>query len=421
MYALVDCNNFYVSCERLFRPDLKGRPVVVLSNNDGCAVSRSQEAKDLGVAMGQPWFQLQELAKRHGIVAFSSNYALYADLSERVMSVLRDMAPRIEVYSIDESFLDIAGITDREQLGRQIRERVVRWVGIPVCVGIGATKTRAKLANHIAKKNLGLAGVFDLEALPIEEQTAWLGRIGIGEVWGVGRQISRRLEAQGVRTVADLQACNHDTIRQQFSVTLARTVAELNGVSCLDLEEVTPPKQQIMVSRSFGRSVVTLDELQQPVVTHAARAGEKLREEGSVTQAVMVFARTDPFRDNFPQYSATRLVPLVMPTQDSRLIIEAAVAGLRHLYRPGYLYKKAGVMLCDLSPAGIDQVDMFAQGDDNRSRQLMATVDVLNQRMGRGAVFFAGQGIQRRWIAQSKMMSGAYTTDWEQLQVAKAY
>lgn len=420
MYALVDCNNFYVSCERLFRPDLKGRPVVVLSNNDGCAVSRSQEAKDLGVAMGQPWFQLQELAKRHGIVAFSSNYALYADLSERVMSVLRDMAPRIEVYSIDESFLDIAGITDREQLGRQIRERVVRWVGIPVCVGIGATKTRAKLANHIAKKNPELAGVFDLEALSIEEQLAWLARIGVGEVWGVGRKISRRLEALGVRSVADLLAANPETIRQQFSVTLARTVEELRGVSCLDMEEVSPPKKQIMVSRSFGRPVLTLDELQQPVVTHAARAGEKLREEGSVTQAVMVFARTDPFRDQLPQYSVSRLVPLVTPTQDSRLIIEAAVAGLRHLYQPGYYYKKAGVMLCDLSPAGVDQVDLFAQGDDDRSSRLMATMDALNRRMGRGAVFFAGQGIQRRWIAQSKMQSGAYTTRWSQLQIANA-
>lgn len=420
MYALVDCNNFYVSCERLFRPDLKGRPVVVLSNNDGCVVSRSQEAKDLGVAMGQPWFQLQDMARQHGIIAFSSNYALYGDLSARVMSVLRDMAPRIEVYSIDESFLDLAGITDREPLSRQLRDRVGRWVGIPVCVGVGATKTRAKLANHIAKKNAQLGGVFDLEAESLTEQAVWLSRIEVGEVWGVGRKISRRLEVQGVRTVADLQACDPEAIRQQFSVTLARTVAELNGVPCLELEEVTPPKQQIMVSRSFGRPVLTLDELQQPVVTHAARASEKLREEGAVTQAVMVFARTDPFRNQLPQYSASRMVPLVTPSQDSRVIIEAAVAGLRHLYRPGYYYKKAGVMLCDLSPVGVDQADLFARGDDERSQRLMATMDVLNKRMGRGAVFFAGQGIQRRWIAQSNLKSGAYTTQWEQLQVAIA-
>lgn len=420
MYALVDCNNFYVSCERLFRPDLKGRPVVVLSNNDGCVVSRSQEVKDLGVAMGQPWFQLQELVRQHGIVAFSSNYALYGDLSARVMAVLRDMAPRIEVYSIDESFLDLAGITDREALGRQLRERVGRWVGIPVCVGVGSTKTRAKLANHIAKKNARLEGVFDLEARSPAEQAGWLSRIEVGEVWGVGRKLSRRLEAQGVRTVADLQACDSEAIRRQFSVTLARTVVELNGVSCLDLEEVTPPKQQIMVSRSFGRPVLTLDELRQPVVTHAARAGEKLREEGAVTQAVLVFARTDPFRDRLPQYSASRLVPLVTPTQDSRVIIEAAIVGLQHLYRPGYYYKKAGVMLCDLSPAGVDQVDLFAKGDDERSQRLMATMDALNRRMGRRAVFFAGQGIQRRWIAQSRMQSGAYTTHWNQLQIANA-
>lgn len=262
MFALVDCNNFYVSCERLFRPDLKGRPVVVLSNNDGCAVSRSQEAKDLGVQMGQPWFQLQDLVRRYGLVAFSSNYTLYADLSDRVMSVLRDMAPRIEVYSIDESFLDLTGIRDREELSRQLRNRVLRWVGIPVCVGIGSTKTRAKLANHIAKKNPSLSGVFDLEALGLEEQAAWLSRIKVGEVWGVGRKISRRLEAAGVLTVADLQACDTESIRQQFSVTMARTVAELNGVSCLDMKEVAPAKQQIMVSRSFGRPVLTLEELQ---------------------------------------------------------------------------------------------------------------------------------------------------------------
>lgn len=420
MFALVDCNNFYVSCERLFRPDLKGRPVVVLSNNDGCAVSRSQEAKDLGVQMGQPWFQLQDLVRRHGLVAFSSNYTLYADLSDRVMSVLRDMAPRIEVYSIDESFLDLTGIRDREALSRQLRIRVLRWVGIPVCVGIGSTKTRAKLANHIAKKNPSLSGVFDLEALGLEEQAAWLSRIKVGEVWGVGRKISRRLESAGVLTVADLQACDTESIRQQFSVTMARTVAELNGVSCLDMEEVAPAKQQIMVSRSFGRPVLTLEELQQPVVTHAARAGEKLREEGSVSQAVMVFARTDPFRSNLPQYSASRIVPLVTPTQDSRLIIEAAVAGLKHLYRPGYFYKKAGVMLCDLSPAGVDQADLFSRGDDERAGRLMSTIDALNQRMGRGAIFFAGQGVQRRWIAQSNLMSGAYTTRWGQLQVVHA-
>lgn len=420
MYALVDCNNFYVSCERLFRPDLKGKPIVVLSNNDGCVVSRSQEVKDLGVGMGQPWFQLQALAKQRGIVAFSSNYALYGDISERVMSVLRGMAPRIEVYSIDESFLDLSGIEDRAGLGRQIRDRVGRWVGIPVCVGIGATKTRAKLANHIAKKHPIWDGIFDLEALCPAEQRTWLSRIGVGEVWGVGRKLSKRLEAMGVGTVADLLGEETETIRQHFGVTLARTLEELRGVACLALEEVSPPKKQIMVSRSFGKPVLTLDELIQPVISYAARAGEKLRREGAVTQVVMVFARTNPFRDRYPQYSATRLVPLVLPTQDSRTIIEAAVAGLRDLYRPGFLYQKAGVMLCDLSSAHADQTDLFAQGDDERSQKLMALMDGLNRRMGRGSLFFAGQGIERRWQAQFNLKSGAYTTDWRALPVVFA-
>lgn len=420
MYALVDCNNFYVSCERLFRPDLKAKPIVVLSNNDGCVVSRSQEVKDLGVGMGQPWFQLQALAKQHGIVAFSSNYALYGDMSERVMSVLRGMAPRIEVYSIDESFLDLTGLEDRAGLGRQIRDRVGRWVGIPVCVGIGATKTRAKLANHIAKKHSIWNGVFDLEALCPEEQWTWLSRIGVGEVWGVGRKLSRRLEAMGVVTVSDLLSEETEAIRQHFGVTLARTVEELRGVACLALEEVSPPKKQIMVSRSFGKAVLTLDELTQPVVSYAARAGEKLRREGAVTQAIMVFARTNPFRDRYPQYSATRLVPLVSATQDSRLIIEAAVAGLRDLYRPGFLYQKVGVMLCDLSPASVDQADLFVRGDDERSHRLMALMDGLNRRMGRGSLFFAGQGIERRWQSQFNLKSGAYTTDWRALPVVCA-
>lgn len=419
MFALVDCNNFYVSCERLFRPDLKTRPMVVLSNNDGCVVARSPEAKGLGVKMAQPWFQLKELAHRHSILAFSSNYALYADLSHRVMAVLQALAPRIEVYSIDESFLDLTGIPQPNALARDTRQRIAQWIGLPVCVGIGATKTRAKLANHIAKKHPQLQGVFNLEAVSTAEETAWLQQIDVTEVWGVGHRTGARLNGLGIRTVADLQGTETGYIQQQFGIMLARTVQELNGISCLELEEVAPPKQQIVSSRSFGRPVRTLEELRESVLSHCARAAEKLRQEGSVAQAVMVFAQTNRFKDT-PQYSGSRLIPLVMPTQDSRLISRAAIAGLNDLFRPGFLYNKAGVMLSDLSASGVAQADLFRAEDSERSQTLMATIDRMNQKMGRGTVFFAGQGIQQRWRMQAGMKSPPYTTDWNSLQRVRA-
>lgn len=419
MFALVDCNNFYVSCERLFRPDLKTLPMVVLSNNDGCVVARSPEAKALGVKMAQPWFQARELAQRHGILAFSSNYALYADLSHRVMAVLQALAPRIEVYSIDESFLDLTGIPQPEALARDTRQRIAQWIGLPVCVGIGATKTRAKLANHIAKKHPHLQGIFNLEECSPAEEAGWLSQTDVGDVWGVGHRTAAKLNGLGIRTVSDLQGTETGFIQQQFGVMLARTVQELNGTPCLELEEVTPPKQQIVSSRSFGKPVRTLEELRESILSHVARAAEKLRQEGSVAQAVMVFAQTNRFKDT-PQYSGARLIPLVMPTQDSRLISRAAIAGLNDLYRPGYLYNKAGVMLTDLSPSGVAQADLFRAEDSARSQTLMATIDRMNREMGRGTVFFAGQGIQQRWRMQAGMKSPSYTTDWESLQWVRA-
>jgi DNA polymerase V len=414
MFALVDCNNFYVSCERLFRPDLKARPMVVLSNNDGCVVARSPEVKALGIKMAQPWFQLKALAQQHGILAFSSNYALYADLSQRVMAVLRELAPRIEVYSIDESFLDLTGIPQPDTLARDIRHRIAQWVGLPVCVGIGSTKTRAKLANHIAKKHPHLQGTFNLEGLFPEEEAAWLRHIDVGEVWGVGYRTTARLNALGIHNVADLQGAETRLIQQQFGVVLTRTIRELNGTPCLELEEVSSPKQQIVSSRSFGRPVRTLEELQESVLAHGARAAEKLRDDGSVAHAVMVFAQTNRFKDT-PQYSGARLVPLVMPTRDSRLINRAALAGLHDLFRPGYLYNKAGVLLTGLSSSSVAQTDLFREEDSERAQTLMATIDRMNRRMGRGTVFFAGQGIQQGWRMQAGMKSPAYTTDWASL------
>lgn len=419
MYALCDANNFYASAERIMRPDLRKRGVLVLGNNEGCIVARSAEVKALGIKMGQPWFQVKDMARQHGIVAFASNYALYADISDRIVTVLRDMAPCVEPYSIDESFCLLGGVAEPERLCREMKQRIERWVGVPVCLGLGRSRSRSKLANFIAKRNAEFEGVFNIDALQPHEELARLSNIEVGEVWGVGSRYAKRLGELGILSVADLQAADVEFIRQQFGVVLARTVQELRGIPCIGIEAQIPHKQQIMCSRSFGRPVLTLEELEQAVVTYSARAAEKLREDGSVAQGVMVFAYTSPFRD-IPQYSGSRVIPLVTASQDTRLITAAAVAGVRHLYRPGFQYAKAGVMLLDLLPQEIVQGDLFAAGDSKRSRSLMATVDRLNKEMGRGTVIFAGQGIRPRWAMKQGMKSPAYTTSWKELRIVRA-
>lgn len=310
MFALVDCNNFYASCEKLFDPKLAGRPLVVLSNNDGCVVARSAQAKALGVPMGVPWFKIQALAREHGIVARSSNYALYADMSNRVVEILSGFTPCMEVYSIDESFLDFRGFADRTTHGQFIRQRIAHWLGLPVCVGIAPTKTLAKLANHIAKKDPRFEGVCDLAQMAPEVRAAHFAAIDVGEVWGVGRRIAEQLAGMNIRTVADLANTNPQAIRRRFSVVLERTVRELNGTGCLDLEEMAPPKQQIMASRSFGQSVEDLPTLKEAVAAYTSRAAEKLRQQACVAGALTVMIRTNPFKPEAPQYQRTVTVPL---------------------------------------------------------------------------------------------------------------
>lgn len=302
MFALVDVNNFYVSCERAFNPRLADVPVVVLSNNDGCAVARSNEVKALGVKMGAPWFKMKDLAREHGIVALSSNYTLYGDMSNRVVSVLREFSPDIEVYSIDESFLRVETLVhlhgDATAMGHVMRERVRRWTGLPVCAGFGATKTLAKFANHLAKKNPFFDGVCDLSSMTHSELNGWMAKIEVGEVWGVGRRIAARLETMGVRTVLDLATTDLKALRVQFGVVMERTASELRGVSCLELEDLADPKQQIMASRSFGSMVRDIAEISEAVSWHIDRAAEKLRSQGSVAGAVYVFVQTNRFRQS---------------------------------------------------------------------------------------------------------------------------
>ena len=416
VFALVDCNNFYASCEKLFRPDLKDTPIVVLSNNDGCVVARSREAKLLGIKMGVPVFQIKSEMQRHGILAFSSNYALYADLSSRVMRTLEEMAPRVEVYSIDEAFLDLTGIESAISLvefGQQVRERIGHWIGITVCVGIAPTKTLAKLANHAAKKYPATQGVVDLTNP--DRQRRLLALVPVDDVWGVGRRLSKRLNALGITTALDLANASPRAIRDQFSVVLERTVRELNGEACIGLEEIPPTKKQIVCSRSFGVKVTQFELLREAVCEYATRATEKLRKEQQQAKVMTVFIRTSPFKDNEPQYSNSASGELLIPSCDTRDFIELANHLLKRIWKDGFRYAKAGVMLSDFYDPGMFQPGLF---DDvstrSNSQQLMSVLDTINQ-SGAGKVFFAGQGTKKDWSMKREHLSPAYTTRWDQL------
>ncbi|MBB1075779.1 Y-family DNA polymerase [Rhodoferax sp. 4810] len=432
MYALVDGNNFFVSCERVFRPSLDGLPVVVLSNNDGCAIARSNEAKALGIAMGAPWFQIKHLAEEAGLVALSANFALYGDLSDRMMSLAAGLGPKQEIYSIDESFIDLTGVRgDLVARSHKIRSRILQWVGIPCGIGIGTTKTLAKLANHIAKtaeRKPGsypnhLAQVCDLSTLTPMERDAVLAATPVNEVWGVGRQISKQLTAAGVATVLDLVLLDPVMVKNRWSVVLERTVRELQGMSCIDLDHTPAPKQEIACTRSFGYPVTALSALAEAVTEFASRAAVKLRKQGSQATLVLVFIRTSPFRKD-PQYSRSITVPMRRPTSDTAAILAAALAGLRCIYQCGFNYAKAGVMLLDLQSDQIQQGELDWDDETGKDRgRLMASLDTLNQRFGRGTVKMASAGLQgdkRVWSMKQERRTPAYTTCWADIPTAKA-
>ena len=425
VFALVDCNNFYASCEKLFDPNLKDRPVVVLSNNDGCVVARSAEVKALGIPMGVPWFKLRDEAKRYGIVAFSSNYSLYADLSNRVVEVLSMFSPNIEVYSIDESFLDMSGFerVGYQAYGAEIRQRVADWLGLAVCVGFGSSKTLAKLANHAAKKNLaGNDGVCDFTAMSPAALDALFSRIEVGEVWGIGRKIESGLEEMGIRTVLQLRDSDAELMRTRFSVVVERTVRELRGVSCLDLQEVVPEKQQIMSSRSFGQLVYDLAELEEAVASYVAKSAEKLRNQNSLAGAVQVYIRTNVFKPEAPQYQRAVTVPLPEASSDTRVLTRWALRVLRRIYRPGFGYHKAGITLMNIVPATNQQFSLFASGGavDARSLALMGVLDGINGKYGRGTMRLAVEGVEKSWQMRRGNLSPGYTTDWTGLPVVMA-
>ena len=425
VFALVDCNNIYASCERLFNPKLKDRPVVVLSNNDGCVVARSAEVKALGIPMGVPWFKIQQEAKRYGIVAFSSNYALYADMSNRVVEVLSQFSPNIEVYSIDESFLELSGFEwlCYQSYGAEIRQRVADWLGLAVCVGIGPTKTLAKLANHSAKKNLaGHGGVCDFLTMRPDELTALLAGIPVCEVWGIGRKITAHLEEMGITTALQLREADAETIRTRFSVVVERTVRELRGTSCLELEEVVPDKQQIMCSRSFGALVYERAELEEAVASYIARVAQKLRAQDALAGALQVYIRTNVFKPEVPQYQKALTAPLPEATSDTRILTGWALRILKRIYRPGYGYHKAGVMLLGITPKGLQQFSLFAPSGvaSAGSEKLMEALDGINQRYGRGTLRLAAEGVEKGWQMRRGNLSPRYTTDWAGLPIVSA-
>ena len=420
--ALVDCNNFYVSCERVFQPRLEGKPVVVLSNNDGCVVSRSQEVKDLGLKMAVPWYQMKDMAKRHGIIAFSSNYSLYADLSNRVMSLLAQFSPNQEVYSIDESFLDLTGIpNDHTQYAQRIRETIRRCVGIPVCVGIAPSKTLAKLANHVAKKNARFGSVCDFNAITENELDDLFAAIDVREVWGVGWRSTGKLNEMGIHSVLDLKRASAKRMREKFSVVQERIVKELNGVACLELDDVVPDKQQIICSRSFGTLTSLLPDLEQAVVAYTTRAAEKLRQQHSMASGIQIYIRTNPHKKNAAQYQQATLVPLPEPTDDTRLFCHAALHGLRQIYRAGYAYQKAGVMLTDIIPASARPQSLFDDAEtQQKSLALMRTLDRINRNMGSGTIRLLGEGTDKTWAMRRNHRSKRYTTEWCELAVCQA-
>lgn len=417
MFALCDVNSFYASCETVFRPDLKGRPVVVLSNNDCCVIARSAEAKPF-VKMGEPYFKQKDMFRRHGIIAFSSNYELYADMSNRVMTTLEELSPRCEIYSIDEAFCDLTGVRscrDLTEFGREIRETVLRRTHLTVGVGIAQTKTLAKLANHAAKQwQRQTGGVVDLSNL--ERQRKLMATLPVDEVWGVGRRISKKLEAMGIKTVLQLADTDIRFIRKHFNVVLERTVRELRGEPCLGLEEFAPVKQEIVCSRSFGGRITEYREMRQAICSYASRAAEKLRGEHQYCRFISAFVKTSPFALNEPYYGNSASVKLLTPTQDSRDIITAATKCLDVIWRDGHRYQKAGVMLGDFYSQGVAQLNLF---DDNAPRQnsekLMEVLDHLNAKDGRGTLYFAGQGIQTAWQMKREMLSPRYTTRYSDL------
>lgn len=421
MFALLDCNNFYVSCERVFNPKLTNKPVVVLSNNDGCVISRSNEAKKMGVAMGEPMFKITALVKKYNINVLSSNFSLYGDLSSRVMSIVMNSMPDVSIYSIDEAFINLSSMHpnyDAFEESKKLVAKIEQYTGIPVSIGIATTKTLAKLANQIAKKS-NLAGrVLCLDSKPKLDEA--LQKFPIGDVWGIGKQTNQKLNKIGVFTAADLARLSGQAASKSFNLLLQRTIAELNGNSCISHSGNSANRKQIMVSRSFGHRVTELDKLQEAISTYASLATEKLRKQNSVAGGFHVFMHTGLHNKAGTVYQNSTYVPLPTPTSYTPMVVSKAKAAINAMFREGYRYQKVGIILSDLCAATSRQIDLFGDSNLEKEEKLVSIVDSINQRFGKESLQFASNGLHKDWRNISERRSKLYTTNWDELPIAKS-
>jgi DNA polymerase V len=414
IFALVDCNNFYVSCERVFNPRLEPLAVVVLSNNDGCVVARSEEAKHLGIGMGVAFFKVKEVIEKNAVEVFSSNYALYEDMSRRVMETLCNFTPEIEVYSIDEAFLNLAGLSGNlTDYGRKIAETVKQWTGIPVSIGIAETKTLAKMAQRIVRRSCKAAGVLELTGRAHINEA--LAQTNVENIWGVGVKTAIKLKRAGINTALALRDVDVEWMRRRFGITGVRTVYELRGVSCYELEQQPPTKKSITVSRTFGKKIEEIYELKEAIASYASRAGEKLRDQGLVAGTETIFVMTSRFVDARKRYFNSHTVSFPTATSYTPELIDCAMKSVERLYREGFLFNKAGVILSDLVPEGSVQGNLFDESNRQKSRRLMGTVDAVNTRLSCGPLRWAAEGINQQWRTKFVRRSKRYTTRWDEL------
>ena len=412
-FALVDCNNFYASCERIFNPKLIGKPIVVLSNNDGCIITRSAEAKTLGIKMGEPYFKAKKIIQQNNVKVFSSNYALYGDISQRVMETLSGFSPDIEIYSIDEAFLGFDGFKNYElnTYCKYMREKIKKWVGIPVSIGLSETKTLAKIANHLAKKNPHYGGICILKNKSAINKA--LRETAINDVWGIGRHLSIFLKRYNIRTAKDFILLDRQWIRKNMGVVGEKIYFELNGVSCLDLKLLPSSKKSCCVSRSFSKPVEKLIDLEESISNYGSRVAEKIRKEKLVTQSMSIFILTNHFNKRERQYSNSVQLQLPFPTNDSIKIVKRALDGVKQLYRSGYRYKKAGIILHELNKAS--EIKGLFDRDRVQSESIMKTIDQINHRYGGSAIKLASEGIEKKWLMRRGGVSQCYTTRFDEL------
>ncbi len=419
VFGLIDCNNFFVSCERLFQPRFQRTPVVVLSNNDGCVVSRSNEAKALNIKMGMPFFKIKDLIKKHNVQVFSSNFALYHSMSDKIMKYLTELVPALEIYSVDEAFLDLSGFEngERDILGRTVVKRISQGTGIPVSLGIGPTKTLAKIANHIAKKEKNHHGTFNI--LHAEKKVI-LSAISIEEIWGIGSRWAEQLRILKIENAYQLSQQDPDTFKKRFNKVLASIILELNGIVMHPLETVRKPKKQIMVSRSFGKTVTTMPELTQAIAAHTTQALEKLRRQKSMAKVITVFLQTDRFTGQDSSYHHPVTLKIPMAVDNTERFLKAALQGIQHLYLAGLKYKKSGVIISYISQKEKEQMDIFHPRDLKAERRMVA-LDKINERIGPGSLRYAIEGFEKPWRMRSLYRSPCYTTCWSELPWVKAY